>query len=551
MSRIKTAGDVTWRNFTLEGVPSSGVNPVLKSDARDFVKEVDRATGGTGGLTAQAAADLLHGETYIVPAGQTVTVAVPSQQATIQLALAAIAKWQVQQGGVIQIVVAKAASPYVYNAAIVFDHPFGRQIQIKASAGGTAYTFSSLVSIGNAGAGNHSVVLTLSSVTGLSVGRYLRLINPTGTGNFRKLAGFWKITDITGSDITLLNTDQRATFGATSLAGCSLLLPPVQIDFSGFSVSGEFYGLEVRQDLGTQILVGWDQIALVGDGATAASNGVGVLDGVRFSVGDGRSTAGLCIANWKRNGLWVFRQAQITATGLVISSCGSNGVNCILDGQADITTSVSTGNVAQGFAAVDGGAVNVASSTAAGNTNGFYCNNAGARMVAVNAKAGDNITASFYALNGGVIDAAGANSIGSGNAYFCGPGGRMYAHGATTDLSSPNDFYPPKDTNGPQGRAIWTAASAPAIVTGVLTTVKTVTFGTIGAHAQATDDVTLTGVDTTYVPTVSCINGITAGFDVRADVTGANTVRLTATNLTAGSLSWGATNFRIIALKVA
>lgn len=493
---------------------------------------------------------LLAGNFYIVPAGETATVTVPGDEPTIQAALAAIAKWQPQEGSVMEIVVAKSAAPYAYTTPIIVDHPYGRQLRIRASANGDSYTYSSLVSIGDAGAGNHSVVITLASVVGLAVGRYLRLTNPVGTGNYRNLAGFWKITDITGNDVTLLNTDRRPTFGATTMSACSLLLPPVQIDFASFSVSGEFYGLEVRQPFGTQTLVGWDQIALVGDGSTAASNGVGVFDGVSMSVGDGRTFAGMCLANWKRNGLWVFRQAQITATGLVVSGCGGSGVNCILGGQSDITTAVSTGNVTQGYVSGDGSLVNVAGSLAAGNTNNFYCNT-GSHMVAVNAKSGAAVSTAFMSLSGCTIDASGSDSIGSANAYFCSPGGKIYAEGATSDLSSPNDFYPPKNVLGPQGRLIWTASAAPAYLQAVLTVVANHTFGSIGGHAQATQDVTLTGVDTTWGVIVSCINGATAGFDVRVDVTTTNTVRITATNLTAGSLSLPATNYRIHAFKMA
>lgn len=131
MTDVRTLGRTAWRLYETDGLPSSGPHQPLKSEILSFVDEVDLRAGGTGGLAAQAAADASHGKFFVVSG--TVTVAVPSQQATIQAALDAVRQWVIPDGAEVQIQLADGT--YNLTAGINIENPYGSRLLVVGNTG--------------------------------------------------------------------------------------------------------------------------------------------------------------------------------------------------------------------------------------------------------------------------------------------------------------------------------------------------------------------------------------------------------------------------------
>jgi hypothetical protein len=410
----------------------------------DFVSAGDFAS-------AQAAADTAAGKVFFVPAGQTVTVQVPTPVAPaapdIQTTLNNISRWRMGDGAFINVVVPCGTYNNV-TKGISVTHAQGKQLSLVAGCSASIYNLaSSAVTILNTGAASHALTITLVDASTLGVGDYLRITGAAGTGEYRAAQGLWRITAKSGNAVTLSVPDHRAAINAMTLTAATLQRPPVTLKFAPNTMGAEFYALSIGPNGSLGNLTGF---AFVGDKTTAGSNGIGVLDQSYLQTGDGRTAFGVAVADWARHGIWVFRNAQATATGIIASNNTFSGGYAVFGGQLDVTSGTFSAN-SNGVAATDHGQVNSCGSNFNGNDIGTYANDS-SNILSCNSTAYYNVTgfytflSSFSYLQG----ATAAANIGFG--VQTETASQAYVNGMNSGSPPANgaDLYSPaKDTIGP------------------------------------------------------------------------------------------------------
>lgn len=399
--------------------------------------------------TAQAVADTAGGKLFLVPASASVTVAVPSQYASVGAALAAIDQWQIPASATVTITV--AAGTITSITPVLFDHPNGDRIRIVGAAALTR-TISGQVSVSGS-AGAWSVVLTIDSVTDVAVGNYLLTYNTTGTGDHYAHRGVWEITavDSGASRVTVRNTHRGAAFPTNTItSGSSVVLRSVLAFTScdGLVVPsatlGELNDVMIAgnsdsywsssdvsgTELGTHgIYVGGPTVAVNGKADNVNSLGV---SGGHVSCGQFVGVSGfdqqgivtemggtvwgdyLASCNNKRRGFYASTASGIRAKHT--SACGNYMDGAIVDlGGSIYSTSVScaAGNGGAGFSCTQSGFLAADTGITSGNRGDGFKATSGAMLQATSALAMNNGLSGFSAEYGSTLYCNGSTSTGN------------------------------------------------------------------------------------------------------------------------------------------
>ena len=452
--------------------------------------------------TVQLAANAAFGKTLFIPDNTDLTITVgpgAEQFATIQTAITAAQHWEFGANSTLTILV--TCGTYNYGTSpIVFNHPYGDHIGLRANCSLASRSYSvqtpgeavTVVDVPVAGAQlrqSHLLTFNLTSVTGLSIGDYLKVTNIVGTGEFRAMLCFCKITNIVGNAVTLESLDIRAAFGATTLTSANIVKPPVTINFTLAGLGNDNYGLSVAAGtklggfIPSRYFSGIDGFALIGNGsstviATAGTDGIGVLDGAQILIDSGQagaSTFGVVTAQWGRHGMYVFRLSQVTGTGFMSYGNATSGVAVTLGGEMDLTNAYFGGNALSGASSNDGGIANVIGSNSIGNGYGYYANNG--IMLAGGTAASASLGYAWY--NGTGLYCTFSSSCYADGGHFQNNGTGIqsrYGHSAVSAAAatvSTNSFnyIPALNTTGAEGE----------IITDNTATSFTVSGATIGA----------------------------------------------------------------------
>lgn len=530
---------------------------VLDGMIDEIADEIDAVSGATPALvaidatvvvaeawaTAQLAADNAHGLIYFVPAGATVYVDVPSQKATIDEALDAVARWIPAPDS--SIVIRIASGIYTRdmqlttngNGEIVVDHPFGNRLSIQAASGYGALTFSSLGTITNTGSGNHSVVVNVTNASSVAVGDWLRISATTGTGDHYTLRGFWEVTGKATNAITLKVTDKRTSWNATTVSAMTVQKVPVLFKFTNPSGS-EFYGLDVRTSLGDasgigSALNGFSAIGLVGPNSGSANSGIRVSYGAKLYSASGSINVG----NFGRNGIWCFGASHTYLDAAAVTNCGTTGLAFLEGANGQIIRTIANGCVV-GISATTGAAVSASQTVVCGNTRGFDAADRGGGISAGSCICWGNATG-FRAQQGGFGSVASATF--GYNTTGCKvevSGGRISV-ASISNTSNTTDYNPV--LNLLDGDSLIYDASGPTLLgvggnTLFVTATAVLDFPSIAAGATAELPMTVTGA------TVGCAValGTTAAWNAGLVVTGVcttlNTVTVRVANITGSAI---------------
>ena len=380
---------------------------------------------GANYANAQAAADANQGKIFTVTQGATVTVSVPSQQPTIQAALLAIAKWTIPQGAITLtgyqagaqtgslVVISVAPGTYNVSDTITVAHPDGMRIAIRSSV--STYTYSvgggGAITISSAVAGDYRMNITLTSVTNLAVGDYLRIAcftgvasSPCGTGDWMAILGYHKITAIVGNVVTIKNKNGMAAAQLTALTlnttGNTPFIDrkPVQLKATATltPIVDVWPMLEIASGFSLGAIGG---IGLIGDDlafSPSGTLGIRVYYSAHLESDSGGGAFGsIGIADFTRDCVWAYDQSQFLAFGVVASGCGEHGFYAIQSADIQAVKSIATGMGSNGFAANDGASIICGSCISSGNAVDFYANNRGLIV-------GDN-TQGYGTATGGVV----------------------------------------------------------------------------------------------------------------------------------------------------
>lgn len=293
----------------------------------------------------QAAADAAHGRVFTIPDGATVSVAVPSQQPTINAALTAISRWTPAGNCTVQIAVAAGAYNLTTRIVCNLNPALGQYVTILGT-GTVSKTPSAVFSISGA-AGAWSVTFSLNNVTGLSVNDYVEVKTLAGTGNYRSLMGYWKITAVDGVNnrITVLVTAWNAALVATVSGGEVIKYnTTLKFDLSAYTFSTQSGAILIARGAGLKSI---ENIGIIGDNVTSQAGGIEVAEGARLFAEDGYFGGSLCIADCRASGLIVQTDGFVNQNYLTISDC-SDGLLARAASRVSVGGSRFTGNQSDG-----------------------------------------------------------------------------------------------------------------------------------------------------------------------------------------------------------
>jgi hypothetical protein len=316
------------------------------------------------------------------------TINVPNDYATLQAALDSLKNVWIPKDVTVTIQV--AAGNYAITSPITINHPCGNQIQI-IGANPVKTTISSIGTVSGS-AGNYSVPINVASAAGMAVGQIVIVSNVTGSGNYSVINGAWKITAISGNQITVTNTFQGSSFPSVSVSGGNVACLQTIIQANGC------HGIVLS---GGTTLGNISNVAIIGNG-TAGYNGlyVGYVP-ISGNIYDSPAIisygTNLGINGFGNSGVFINNHGSLLA-GLIASS--NNGSNGFVAGQGStiyaISPLISTGNKISGFIVSNGSSISASSSTASGNGTYGFAATAGGAIYATNSTASGNANSDYY-----------------------------------------------------------------------------------------------------------------------------------------------------------
>jgi len=300
---------------------------------------------------------------------------------------------------------------------IDYTNPFGGNVTVT-SAQTTATTASAVSSSGSTK--NWAVTYTVASAAGIATGDYIIVRSATGTGNPKAVEGCFKVTGVSGSDVTVKHTSAASSFPTVTLTTATVI--PVKTILRWDSSVNR--GLAV---LGTS-LKEVSNLVLAGNfNITSESPSDGAGDGLMVGSSANTLDTGLSESQQTNDGvLWISR------VGIV--EWDNNGVE-VVGGKLYATASASCSNGWRGWQAARNGNINCKACSAVGNGSSGFETEGGGAMVANDAVAHGNIEQGFYAIEG-VITAADSFAIANTlQGYYALNNATMSLDGSTATLN--------------------------------------------------------------------------------------------------------------------
>ena len=344
-------------------------------------------------------------------------------------------------------------------------------------------TFSSLGSItGSAGAWD--VPITVASAGSAAVGLFLRLTAASGTGKPEVIEGIWKITDVTGSVISITHTARNASFPTLTISDVTINLITTIINCDDENVFQQYGGNYQSDNIVYEVL---NAIALDGTKAFAVAPRANASENyyanasakfgsfIGFSGGgnhgivvggtgwveceanvcacgnnqDGfHATEGasmfakFCIASGNdESGVMSEMNADIECDGVHACSNGDHGCES-LAGKMGLSqnTSILSYNVLRGLHAQDGAIVRANSITCDFNEDAGMKAETGAIIIATNAICDNNANEGFFATRFTYIDASDSTSTNNTTGYRAERRGWIDALGTITVSGNATDY---------------------------------------------------------------------------------------------------------------
>lgn len=377
-----------------------------------------------------------------------------TQAATVVAALDRIAPAVPTDINIQAGVVSMTTAVNVYNPDALNIRLIGATI---ASTGVTAVS-----SVGG-GAKNNSIQYTLVSAANVSIGDYIIIAGSTGTGNYKVVEGCFKVTNVSGNNVTVKHTMNAAwpsadfTFASATcypiktilkwpinsaglrIAGCALAQLSNMVLAGSFDISttpaadsaGD--GLQVGSAPDT-FNTGLNESEQINAGAVWASR-VGLVEwqgnGLQVSGGNFYGTlVSACSNGWRG-----FQAARAGSVEVKFSSAvgnGASGYQAEAQGWMNADASVANGNQQQGYFVIGGGTVLVGRGHALYNQTGIDARNYGVAL-GDQAFVRNNSTRGVYSISGFILFGAGAST--ANNPTFdtdIGEGGILNANGGSS-----------------------------------------------------------------------------------------------------------------------
>jgi len=230
---------------------------------------------------------------------------------------------------------------------------------------------------------NYSLTYTVNNTSNIDIGDYVIIRQDiTGTGNYPLHSGVWEVTNVTSSQITILNKSHSDQIDNSTVTGGNVSILKTVLRFDGC----DGFRFEGSQPLGTL-----DNLCIKGDYSVSDSTGTTGCHGVITSspvVTPGSDSNDLFEPNGivklgQFIGITNFGEQGIACSGRTsmvanfVASCGNRKRGFYSEG-ANIRAkfSIANGNGEDGFISDVQGAITCSYSTASGNgLNGFWSTN--------------------------------------------------------------------------------------------------------------------------------------------------------------------------------
>jgi hypothetical protein len=443
---IGAPADISIVDTSLVTATGGTVERTLADRFADIVNAADFAT-------TQLAADAAGGRVFIVPAAASVTVSVPSQYATVSLALAAIERWQIPASATVTISV--AAGTYTHTVPVVITHPYASRIVIKG-ADTVSHTLTGFVSASGA-AGAWDVIVSVSSVGTAAAGQYLLIdATTTGTGDHFAHRGVWRITAVDGGTnrLTLRNTHWGAAFPTNTLSGGLCYRLSTVLKFTGcdgFVVKGAVLGMLEDVVIAGNASDYWTAADVSGtekgtfgiivSGETVAQNGK-VDHENRHVVAQGGVSFGqyVGVSDFDQQGIVCSSGGSIFGRYGASSSNRRRGWYAEACGQIQCKNAIGSGNYLDGFIADVGGAIICNLSTASGNGGNGVSSIQGGAITATSCVASGNVSHGFHARGGFLNCGSSTSTLNGADGYHAEYAGVMLASSCVAS-SNVNDGF--------------------------------------------------------------------------------------------------------------
>lgn len=377
--------------------------------------------------SVQTAAIAALGKVFFVPPANTVILTVGTDVASLDAAFSGIARWGIPADSIVQIKI--PAGTTSLSAPTSINHPYGARIQVLGA--NTVTTTASAAGSITGSSGAWSVPLTVASATGIAVNDFVLIRNVSGTGAYKLFAGICKVSGVSGTTVTVVNTAKNAAWPSATLSAADLTVIKSIISYSGCD------GLQINGPLGSI-----DKIAIVGN---KTSGTIGLI-GQRMAEGSKNKAyvylgTSVGIAGFGDGGVYAQYSGTIDAAYLCVADCLVYNVLAQHGGSVMLNDGISSGCAQAGVAASNSGDVSFERGTACGNgTYGLYPFSGGtvlARDGYVWANVSDGARASY----GGVLRADNLDSQYNGsNGFFC-VGAQMVLPEAVASHNTGVGFY--------------------------------------------------------------------------------------------------------------
>lgn len=303
---------------------------------------------------------LATGNSVLIP---TTTSSITVDFADVVSVLAGLRQIRAQNDLVINLPAGQFTSPTIYSGA-----PNGSKITVR----GASTVSKSITTVSGSGSsGAWSVIFTVTDASGIAIDDFVFIKSIVGTTREKVVEGCWKVTNVSGNNVTCLVKARKTTLPAFVVSSGTMLAAKTVIkvnDAIGIDVVGEG---NIFQNM-----------VLVGNGA-----GTGDISGVRITngwAGFARSTAlPFGVVNFKEHGFYAILGSIVSCFDAYASGNGQNGLYTLQASDAQATRLIATGNGFNGAAAATNAGLAASQGNFSGNDQrGLYVGQMGSATIA-------------------------------------------------------------------------------------------------------------------------------------------------------------------------
>lgn len=321
-----------------------------------------------------------------------------------------------------EVLVTLATGEHEYSKQILINVDGTATVRIKGTALTSLGTASSVTVSSASGAGLHTATFAKSSGSwsGISADEYVDISGISATEHAAKtLEGIWKVTAVSGGNLTVLNTDQNADISSLALPGTATIKKYntlIKATGTDIRTTDPIIGgvqLEFNDDPGLVDIIScgtvyFENIAFINASSDADAHGM-----MLRRAGQKVRTIACGFYGWADPQVWALFESYAELNTTKVCGGAGSGPTASYGAGIVLTSSVCNGNVGSGARGRDtSGFVYAPSLVAKGNATGI--SSEGPSMTVTSAFVGNNKTNNITLTRGAFGDLRGTKAEGAG-----------------------------------------------------------------------------------------------------------------------------------------